>query len=135
MIRYAAAAIGAATAIVIAACAAEPGGPPPAAAATSSGGRQCFLASQVNGFSAVSSNVVDIQVGANRYYRLTLDGFCPDTAFRTRVALRTLTGGSWICQDLDAEIIVPDPMGGQRCLVRGIQPITKADWVAGARHH
>jgi Family of unknown function (DUF6491) len=131
VIRYAATAI--AVTMFMAACAAQPGAPAPGAARSS--GHQCFLARQVNGFSPVSDNIVDIQVGANRYFRLTLDGFCPDTAFRTRVALRTLTGGSWICQDLDAEIIVPDPTGGQRCLVRGIQPITRADWLAGGRQH
>lgn len=92
--------------------------------------RECFLGRQVSGFSAVTDSLVDIQVGADRYYRLSLDGSCPDATFRNRIALRTLTGGTWICQGLDAEIIVPDAMGGQRCLVRDIRPITKDQWRA-----
>jgi hypothetical protein len=98
------------------------------APAAASPARQCFLASRVNGFSSVSDTVVDVKVGANDYYRLSLDGACPDAAFRTRIALRTLTGGSYICQGLDAEIVVPSAAGSERCLVRGIEPITKADW-------
>ena len=96
---------------------------------------ECFLGRQVNGFSAVTDSIVDIQVGASRYYRLSLDGSCPDAAFRNRIALRTLTGGTWICQGLDAEIVVPDAMGGQRCLVRDIQPISKDQWRADSHPH
>lgn len=99
------------------------------------GRNECFLGRQVSGFSAVTDSIVDIQVGASRYYRLSLDGSCPDAAFRNRIALRTLTGGTWICQGLDAEIVVPDAMGGQRCLVRDIQPITKDQWRADSHPH
>ena len=95
---------------------------------------QCFLASQVNGFSPVSDTIVDVKVGSDRYFRLSLQGSCPDAAFRHRIALRTENGGRWICQGLDAEIVVADPMGGQSCLVRDVQPITKAQWDAGSRH-
>lgn len=106
-----------------------------AAAAAPTPARQCFLARQVNGYSPVSDDVVDVQVGANRYYRLELAGTCPNSAWSHRVALRTTGGGSWICQGLDAEIIVPDPAGAQRCLVTEIRPITKADWIAGRHPH
>ncbi len=102
---------------------------------SSPGRNECFLGRQVSGFSAVTDSIVDIQVGANRYYRLSLDGSCPDAAFNNRIALRTLTGGTWICQGLDAEIVVPDAMGGQRCLVRDIQPITKDQWRADSHPH
>ena len=108
---------------------------PAAPVAAHSSGRQCFLASQVNGFSPVSDSVVDVQVGANRFYRLSLMGACPNAVWTHRVALRTTTGSSWICQGLDAEIIVPDPMAPERCLVSGIQPITKDDWIAARRRH
>jgi hypothetical protein len=96
---------------------------------------QCFLGRQVNGFSPVTDSIVDIQVGANRYYRLSLDSSCPSAAFNNRIALRTLTGVTWICHGLDAEIVVPDAMGGQRCLVRDIQPITKDQWQADGHPH
>jgi hypothetical protein len=115
---------------IVAACAAQPG--PPHAAQTS--GRQCFLARQVNGYTSVNDQAVDVQVGANRYFRLSLDGSCPQSAFSQRVALRTTGGGDWICQGLDAEIIVPFAGGPQRCLVNDVQPISKAQWLADRRH-
>ena len=117
-----------------AACAMQGPSAQTAAAAGRTPARQCFLARQVNGYSPVSDDIVDVQVGANRYYRLELSGACPNSVFSRRVALRTTGGGSWICQGLDAEIIVPDPAGPQRCLVTEVVPITKADWIAGRRH-
>jgi Family of unknown function (DUF6491) len=115
---------------VVAACAAQPGARPVAA---QNSGRQCFLARQVNGYTSVSDQAVDVQVGANRYFRLSLDGSCPQSAFSRRVALRTTGGGDWICQGLDAEIIVPFAGGPQRCLVNDVQPISKAQWLADRR--
>jgi hypothetical protein len=123
--------IGAAGLAVVAACAARPG--PPALAAQTNG-RQCFLARQVNSYSSVSEQIVDVKVGANQYYRLSLDGFCPQSAFSRRVVLRTTGGGDWICQGLDAEIIVPFAAGPERCLVNNVQPISKEQWLAGRRH-
>ena len=61
--------------------------------------RECFLGRQVGGFSAVTDSLVDIQVGADRYYRLASMDPAPDATFRNRIALRTLSGGTWICQD------------------------------------
>jgi len=116
---------------VVAACAAQPG---PAVLATQTNGRQCFLARQVNGYTSVSDQIVDVQVGANRYFRLSLDGSCPQSDFSRRVALRTTGGGDWICQGLDAEIIVPAAGGPERCLVNNVQPISKEQWLIDRRH-
>jgi hypothetical protein len=113
-------------ALAVAGCAQAPApmAAPTAAAAGASRG-QCFHAGQVSGFSSVSDNIVDVKVGANRFYRLQMSGSCPNSNFSQRVALRTIGGGSWICRGLDAEIIVPDPMGGQRCLITDVTPISK----------
>ena len=118
-------------AVVAAGCAVQPG--PPALAAQTNG-RQCFLARQVNGYSPVSDQAVDVKVGASQYYRLGLDGFCPQSAFSRRVVLRTTGGGDWICQGLDAEIIVPFAAGPERCLVNNVQPISREQWLADRRH-
>ena len=115
---------------VLAACAGPPS-PPMRAAQT--GARQCFLARQVNGYTPVSDEVVDVQVGANRYFQLRLSGTCPQSAFSRRVALRTTGGGDWICQGLDAEIIVPFAGGPERCLVNDVQAISKEVWLADRR--
>ena len=117
--------------LTVAACSAQPGSP---AVAAANSGRQCFLARQVNGYTSVSDQLVDVQVGANRYFRLSLDGSCPQSSFSRRMALRTTGGGDWICQGLDAEIIVPFAGGPQRCLVRDVQAISKAAWLADRRH-
>lgn len=102
--------------------------PMAAAPAGSAAGGQCFLASQVSGYSSVADDLVDVKVGANRYYRLQTLGSCPGTMFSQPVALRSIGGGSWICRDRDAEIIA----GGDRCLVRGVTPISREAYQAAS---
>jgi len=131
MLRAALMLVGVGVIVAVAACTVQPITQTAAAPAR---GRQCFLARQVNGYTPVSDQAVDVQVGANRYFRLSLDGFCPQSAFSRQVALRTTGGGDWICQGLDAEIIVPFAGGPQRCLVNDVHPIGKATWLADRRH-
>ena len=122
-------------AIVIAAFGALASGCAPQAgpAAAQNTGRQCFLARDVNSFGAVSDEVVDVTVGAGRYFRLQLSGGCPNIDWSRRIALRTTTGTSSICQGLDAEVISLDSPFPQRCLVENVTPISKAQWLA-TRH-
>jgi len=96
---------------------------------------RCFLARQANGFTARGRDAVDVHVGANRYYRLSLGGVCPDVDWSLRVGIRTLGGGSWICQGADAEIIVPSPNGRQRCLVTDVRPLSREEVAASRRRH
>ena len=108
----------------------------PAAAPAERQASRCFLASQVNGFSSHGNDEsVDVRVGANANYRLSLAGPCPDVDWSMRVALRTRGGGSWICQGADAEIIVPSPTGTQRCLVTDVRPISRAESEAARPRH
>jgi hypothetical protein len=110
--------------IVLAACAPQPAAGPQSAAS----GRECFHAGSVSSFHPISDEVVDIQVGARRYYRLQLFGTCPGVNWRTAVALRTRGGSSWICQGMDAELIVPEPgIGPQRCLVQSVRRLSDAE--------
>jgi hypothetical protein len=98
----------------------------PAQAAAPSG-RECFHARNVNSFSPRGDEVVDVRVGARRYYRLQLAGVCPNVNWSTRVALVS-RGSSWICQGLDAELIVPHPgLGPQRCLVSSVRRLSDAE--------
>jgi hypothetical protein len=105
----------------------------PAAAPAQRAAPRCFLASNVNGFTPRGDNAVDVHVGVNRDYRLTLAGYCPDVDWSLRVALRTTGGGSWICQGADAEIIVPSPTGPERCMVTDVRALTPEE-VAASRH-
>ena len=118
--------------VLLLGCTPQPGGAP--AAAPASSGRQCFRAQDVNGYTPVSDNVVLVQAGASRYFRLELAGACPNIDWSRRIALQTTAGSSWVCQGLDAEIVVPDPSTlPQRCLVTSIQPISRDEWRAARR--
>ena len=112
-------------------------GGPAAAVAEQRPAPRCFLASQVNGFNSRGRDSVDVHVGANRTYRLTLAGYCPEVDWSLRVALHTLGGGSWICQGrgMDAELIVPSPTGVERCPVSDVRALTPEEVAASQRRH
>jgi len=111
----------------LAACAARPSAAP-AAAQRSAG--QCFLASQVNSFTPTKAGFVDVRVGASRYFRLELGGGCPNVDWSMRVGIRSVGGGSWICEGYDAELIVPEPGIGGRCPISRVTPISKEQYLA-----
>ena len=106
----------------------------PAASAAGSSGRECFRAQDVNGYTPVSDDVVLVQAGASRYFRLELAGSCPNLDWSRGIALKATAGGSFICQGLDAEVIVPDPSTfPQNCLVRNIRQISRDEWQAARK--
>ena len=93
--------------------------------------RACFLASAVNSFNANQDGTVDIQAGANQYFRLTTDGTCPSIDWSTRVGIQTTSGGDFVCNGYDARFVVPDPgMGTDRCNITNIAPLTKEQYLA-----
>jgi Family of unknown function (DUF6491) len=100
----------------------QPSNDAPASAALTD--RECFRAAEVNGYHPRTPTSVDVQVGASRYYRLELQGTCPNVDWSNRVALKTLGGSSWICQGNDAEIIVPNAAMPDRCLVEGVRRLS-----------
>ncbi|QIL01756.1 hypothetical protein G7078_02445 [Sphingomonas sinipercae] len=99
--------------------------PSPAVPVARSNGGTCFNANQVRHFSTIADDVVDVQVGGSRFYRLQLSGTCNSSVSNPRAVLRTLGGGSWICGGLDAQIVFPDAFGSERCLVTGVTQIPK----------
>jgi hypothetical protein len=112
-------------AYVLTGCAQQPAVQPASAA---SSGRECFSARNVSGFSPVDDNTVDVQVGSRRWFRLELAGVCPNVNWTTGVAVVARSGGSFICQGLDAEVIVPNPgLGPQRCLVSSVRRLSDAE--------
>lgn len=113
------------TATVLSSCTNNPA---PGAAASN---RQCFSASSVNSFNANRDGTVDIQAGANQYFRLTTDGTCPNIDWSTRVGIQTTSGGDFVCNGYDARFVVPDPgMGTDRCNITNIAPLTKEQYLA-----
>ena len=131
MTKFASSLVPAGLAVFVAACAQQAGDGPARAA---SSGRECFRAADVNGFTPRGPDSVDVQVGANRYFRLGLQGPCPNIDWSHRVALRTLGGGSWICQGNDAEIIVPDAGFADRCLVQSVRRLSDEEVKASRLH-
>lgn len=118
-------------ALALAGCAQQPSAPPAAAA---SGGRECFSATNASGFSPVDDDTVDVRVGARRWFRLEIAGVCPNVNWARGVTLVARSGGSFICQGLDAEIVVRDPgLGPHRCLVSSVRRLSDAE-VQAQRH-
>jgi Family of unknown function (DUF6491) len=112
-------------------CAGQSAGTPPTQAR---GAGQCFTPNQVNSFNATKDGNVDVQVGASRYYHLTLGGGCPNNInFATSVGIRSTGGGSFVCEGLDAELIVPDPSGTQRCPITAVHAISKDQYLANRK--
>jgi hypothetical protein len=97
--------------------------------ASTGGARQCFNANNISGFRVVNDRTVDLDVGASRVYRAQLFGICPDIVSATGVGVLTRSGGSFICDDLDLELIVPSiaPTGPRRCPINGLRQLTEAE--------
>lgn len=119
--------------LLAAAAAAAYAGAPASAEAPRAQARDCFSARSVNGFNPVGREAVDVRVGANRRYRLELAGYCPDVDWSWRIALRTRGGSSWICQGMDAELVIPSPTGPQSCLVTSVRRLTPEEIEAARR--
>lgn len=118
-----------AAAAVLAGCAQQAHSP---GQITSSGRGQCFLPSQVTGFNAVNDDTVNVFVGLNDVYALDLAGPCQNVDWSTQIGIRSTGGGSWVCSGFDAELLVPDPIGTQRCPVTNVQKLS-ADAARAAR--
>lgn len=84
---------------------------------------QCFRADDINGFSVVDDQTVDVSIGPKNVWRLTL--FSPardlDTTLRIAVEAR---GSSWVCQGMDATVIAPGPIGPERYPVTAVRKLT-----------
>jgi len=104
------------------------------AAQGSATGRQCFNADMVNGFQAVGDRAIDLNVTRTEVYRVETFGPCPDLENAVGLGVRTRTGGSFVCSDLDVELVVPSTVGAPRtCLVRSLRRLTPAEIEGGKR--
>jgi len=93
---------------------------------------QCFLAQDVDGFTRVDNQNVDVTVGPRNVYRLTLFSPSPDIDWSMRIGLEA-RGSSWICSGLDATVIVPSDIGPQRYPVTKVRKLSP-DEIAQSRH-
>ena len=110
-----------AAAALVAACSAY-NQPPQRVAGTSN--HTCFLAGRVNGIWGATDDSVFVRTGVNDVYQLRLSGMCHNIDWANRIALRSTGGGSWICSGYDAEILIPSPIGPDRCLVTDVRKLS-----------
>ena len=107
---------------VIVACAATT---PPAPTAAVSAGRQCFRASDINGFWGAKDDRVFVRSGVNDVFELTISGMCHDIDWATRIGIQARGGGSWVCHGLDADLLIPGPFERPtRCYVTDIRKLS-----------
>lgn len=99
------------------------------AQAASSPPRQCFLARSVTSFKAADRENVYVRVGVKDVYAFKLLGPCPDVDWTLQVALVS-RGSDFICSGLDAELVVPSPIGPQRCPVQDVRKLTPEEVAA-----
>jgi hypothetical protein len=123
-------ATGLAVSLVFAGCSTE--APKHPTVASSSQGRQCFAARDVSSFAFVNESTVNIRVGVSDYYRLDLLSPCTGATFALGVGLRTTGATNFVCDALDAELIVPNStgIGPQRCPVNAIHKLTAGEVAA-----
>lgn len=119
------AAVAASAAALATAC--MPAAAPQAALA---GDRQCFLASQVNGFHSVDDDIVHVTVGANDVYALDILGGCPTLDWERKIAIRSHVSSNWVCSGYDAELLVPSPIGVNTCPVTNVRRLSEAEAAA-----
>ena len=102
---------------------------PPAAKADRSA---CFYSRNVDGFSPVDKETVNIRVGVRDVYQLKILGFSTDIDWAQRIALVSRGGGSFICDAMDADLLVPSTTGGQsqRFPLSSLRKLTAAEIAA-----
>jgi hypothetical protein len=91
---------------------------------------QCFLSSEVNGFSAPNDHTVYVRVGVSEIVRLDLMEDCGDLTFRQAVGFERSPADPWICSPLDATIINHDVAMTERCPVTAIHILSPAEAAA-----
>ncbi|HYD86562.1 MAG TPA: DUF6491 family protein [Vitreimonas sp.] len=92
-----------AAALLLSACATQPAGTSAAA------DRDCFRASNINGYSVIDDHNVRVSVGASRDYILSTTWNARDLDWTHAIAIRSSTG--WICtgNGLGVEVIGGEP--------------------------
>lgn len=113
-------------ALALAGCASTP--PQAGAEAAARTPRQCFWASNVNGFNSVDRDTIRVTAGVNDVFELDVSGAgCFDVDWATAIGLRS-RGGDRICSGYDAEIVYrsPNGLGPQRCFVTDVRRVSEA---------
>jgi hypothetical protein len=101
-----------------------------AASAATAQGRNCFLRRSISNFSAPNDRTLYVRAGVRDVYRLDLLTSCTGLTFRRGITLKGSPTGGWICNPLDATVILRRSGMNQRCPVTAIHHLTPAEIVA-----
>lgn len=99
---------------------------------TQDAARQCFWARNVDGFQPVKGerDKLRITVNTRDVFELDVVG-CPNADLAFHVALVARGASNYICNPLDAELIVPsEGIGPQRCQISAMRRVTPAQLAA-----
>jgi hypothetical protein len=112
--------------LVVATSGCAPADEPMMGPGAQSAGRQCFLPRQVNGFTPLGNDRILVDAGPRRLFELEIVGTCREIDFSNRIGIRS-RGGSWVCDGLDAELLVPRPSGLDRCAVTDVRRLSEEE--------
>lgn len=73
-------------------------------------GRDCFRSENVNGFSMLDRNTIEVRVGASRRYLLTTDWPTTNLNYAERIAIRSTTGEVCTGNGLGIELVGGEPV-------------------------
>jgi hypothetical protein len=92
--------------------------------------RACFYSEDVRNWRQVDDKTVNILVGGKQVFQLSLFGNCPDLRSATAIGVKTRSGGGFVCDGLDIDLITPSPVGPRTCPVTGMRKLTPEEVAA-----
>lgn len=124
-----------ALAALLAACSQPNAGPDPAISpVAASEADECFFLSQVSGYTDApdeeqGTDRIYVRIGPSDTYLFETFGACPDLNFAETIGFDQ-NGPGQICKGIDVDLVVPGPIGAQRCPVRMIRKLSETEEAA-----
>lgn len=113
---------------------AQPSSPSPSPAPSKAEHRpsQCFLSREYEGFRPIDDHSFYIRVNVNQFYRIELQGSCPEIMFPDARLITVVRGTDQICGPLDWDLKVGQspPSIPVPCIVKSQTPLTQAEAAA-----
>lgn len=92
----------------------------PEAASDAQAKRDCFFASQIDGYTHAGKDTIHVSVGPGRTYEFKTLGICPELRDAETMGFDPAGPGT-ICRGIDIDLIVPTTIGPRRCAVSMIR--------------
>ncbi|MGC1304593.1 MAG: DUF6491 family protein [Caulobacteraceae bacterium] len=94
--------------------------------------RQCFLSRDYEGFRPIDDHSFYIRVNVNDFYRIELEGACPEITYPDARLITVVRGSDEICGPLDWDLKVGEspPSIPVPCIVKSQTKLTPAEAAA-----